>query len=92
MPVWQGIYLRLVGREEKLIELIFLFLYLFGIKNIILLIAAVSIALHWLIDFLTVHTPLTLEGPDRTFHLINDRIFDSLKNECVARIEPKRID
>ena len=38
------------------IESIFLLLYIFGIKHILLTIAAWSIFLHWVIDFLTVHT------------------------------------
>jgi hypothetical protein len=39
-----------------IIEMILLLLYLFGIKHIILLIASLSILIHWLIDFLTVPT------------------------------------
>jgi len=34
-------------------------------------------------DFLTVHTPLTFDGSDKTFHLIDESFFDSLKNGCV---------
>jgi erythronate-4-phosphate dehydrogenase len=34
-------------------------------------------------DFITLHTPLTLEGVDRTFHLANARFFKLLKRGCV---------
>ena len=34
-------------------------------------------------DFITLHTPLTLEGIDKTFHLANERFFESLKAGCV---------
>ena len=34
-------------------------------------------------DFITLHTPLTFEGIDRTFHLADERFFDSLKAGCV---------
>jgi erythronate-4-phosphate dehydrogenase len=30
-------------------------------------------------DFITVHTPLTVDGPDKTFHLADEEFFDSLK-------------
>jgi len=48
------------------IELLLLLLYLSGIRNIIMGIAALSIAIHWLIDFLAVHT--------RPFAPIDNRI------------------
>jgi len=34
-------------------------------------------------DFVTVHTPLTFEGTDATFHLANEEFFNSLKTGCV---------
>jgi erythronate-4-phosphate dehydrogenase len=34
-------------------------------------------------DFVTVHTPLTFEGVDKTFHLADERFFGSLKKGCV---------
>jgi erythronate-4-phosphate dehydrogenase len=34
-------------------------------------------------DFITLHTPLTLEGPDKTQHLADERFFSSLKEGCV---------
>jgi len=34
-------------------------------------------------DFVTIHTPLTFEGIDRTFHLADERFFNSLKSGCV---------
>jgi len=34
-------------------------------------------------DFITLHTPLTYEGIDKTFHLIDDEFFKSLKVGCV---------
>jgi erythronate-4-phosphate dehydrogenase len=34
-------------------------------------------------DFITLHTPLTFEGVDKTFHLANDKFFQSLKKGCV---------
>ena len=30
-------------------------------------------------DFITMHTPLTFEGTDKTFHLADEKFFDSLK-------------
>jgi hypothetical protein len=48
------------------IELILLVLYISGIRSIILEIAALSIAIHWFIDFLMVHT--------RPFAPIDNRI------------------
>ena len=33
-------------------------------------------------DFITLHTPLTFEGIDRTFHLADERFFKSLKKGC----------
>ena len=64
------------------IELILLILYLYGINNIYLLIVALSIAIHWLIDFLTVHT--------RPFDPIDKRIisifFHSKKQRLVSEL------
>jgi len=34
-------------------------------------------------DFVTLHTPLTFEGIDKTFHLADERFFKSLKKGCV---------
>ena len=34
-------------------------------------------------DFITLHTPLTFEGIDRTFHLADENFFKSLKERCV---------
>jgi len=34
-------------------------------------------------DFITLHTPLTFEGIDRTFHLADERFFKLLKTGCV---------
>jgi erythronate-4-phosphate dehydrogenase len=34
-------------------------------------------------DFVTLHTPLTFEGEDKTFHLADKSFFDSLKTGCV---------
>lgn len=34
-------------------------------------------------DFITIHTPLTREGPDRTFHLADSDFFASLKRDAV---------
>jgi hypothetical protein len=48
------------------IEVVLFLFYLFGVKSIYLLIAAYSFFIHWLIDFLTVHT--------RPFDPINKKI------------------
>ena len=34
-------------------------------------------------DFITVHTPLTFGGPDKTYHLVDEEFLDSLKEGCV---------
>ena len=34
-------------------------------------------------DFITFHTPLTFEGPDKTHHLADEKFFRSLKQRCV---------
>jgi erythronate-4-phosphate dehydrogenase len=34
-------------------------------------------------DFLTVHTPLTFSGPDKTFHLMDENFFRNLKKDCI---------
>ncbi len=34
-------------------------------------------------DFITLHTPLTREGQDKTFHLADEKFFASLKTGCV---------
>jgi erythronate-4-phosphate dehydrogenase len=34
-------------------------------------------------DFITLHTPLTFDGIDKTFHLANESFFESLKAGCV---------
>jgi erythronate-4-phosphate dehydrogenase len=34
-------------------------------------------------DFITLHTPLTREGQDKTYHLADEKFFASLKTSCV---------
>jgi len=34
-------------------------------------------------DFITLHTPLTFEGLDKTYHLADEKFFKSLKEKCV---------
>ncbi len=34
-------------------------------------------------DFITLHTPLTSQGQDKTFHLANERFFKSLKTKSI---------
>lgn len=34
-------------------------------------------------DFVTMHTPLTMEGPDKTFHLADEKFFASMKDGAV---------
>ena len=34
-------------------------------------------------DFITLHTPLTFEGKDKTFHLVEEKFFKSLKAGCI---------
>jgi erythronate-4-phosphate dehydrogenase len=34
-------------------------------------------------DFITLHTPLTFEGEDKTFHLADENFFKSLKKGCI---------
>lgn len=34
-------------------------------------------------DFITLHTPLTQEGPDRTYHLADERFFAAMKSGAV---------
>jgi erythronate-4-phosphate dehydrogenase len=34
-------------------------------------------------DFITLHTPLTFEGVDKTFHLADEKFFKSLKTRCI---------
>jgi erythronate-4-phosphate dehydrogenase len=34
-------------------------------------------------DFITLHTPLTFEGIDKTLHLANEKFFKSLKTGCI---------
>jgi erythronate-4-phosphate dehydrogenase len=34
-------------------------------------------------DFMTIHTPLTFEGVDKTYHLADESFFKSLKKGCV---------
>jgi len=34
-------------------------------------------------DFVTLHTPLTFEGVDKTFHLADEKFFKSLKAGCI---------
>jgi hypothetical protein len=48
------------------IEALLLILYIYGVRSMYLLISSLSIFLHWIIDFLTVHT--------RPFEPIDNRI------------------
>lgn len=34
-------------------------------------------------DFITVHTPMTFGGPDKTYHLVDEEFYSSLKGGCV---------
>jgi erythronate-4-phosphate dehydrogenase len=34
-------------------------------------------------DFITLHTPLTFDGPDKTYHLADEKFFKSLRERCV---------
>jgi erythronate-4-phosphate dehydrogenase len=34
-------------------------------------------------DFISLHIPLTYEGEDKTYHMANDKFFNSLKKKCV---------
>ena len=34
-------------------------------------------------DFITMHTPLTKEGPDKTFHLADEKFFSSVKDGAI---------
>ena len=34
-------------------------------------------------DFITLHTPLTFEGRDKTYHLADEKFFKSLKERCI---------
>ena len=34
-------------------------------------------------DFITIHTPLTFGGMDKTYHLVNEDFLSSLKQDCV---------
>ncbi|MFB0553241.1 MAG: 4-phosphoerythronate dehydrogenase PdxB [Phycisphaerae bacterium] len=34
-------------------------------------------------DFITLHTPLTFEGVDKTYHLADEKFFKSLKERCI---------
>ena len=34
-------------------------------------------------DFITLHTPLTFDGQDKTYHLADEKFFNSLAQECV---------
>ncbi|MHC4645654.1 MAG: 4-phosphoerythronate dehydrogenase PdxB [Planctomycetota bacterium] len=34
-------------------------------------------------DFITLHTPLTFEGTDKTFHLADEKFFGSLRSGCI---------
>ncbi len=65
------------------IELCFLMLFLFGIKSIILGIAASAIGIHWLIDFLMVHT--------KPFAPIDNRIVSLLFKTKKQRIYSEAI-
>lgn len=65
------------------IELILFIFYLYGVRNIILLIAIICIFLHWLVDFLTVHTrPLDPLNKKKIvslfFHTTKQRIWSEI--------------
>ena len=64
------------------IELIFLILYIYIGPNIYFLIASLGILIHWLIDFLTVHTrpfdPLNKHVVSLFFHSKKQRIFSEI--------------
>lgn len=64
------------------IEILLILLYLFGLNHILIIIAGLSIGLHWLIDFLTVHT--------RPYAPINNKIvclfFSTKKQRVVSEI------
>ena len=64
------------------IELMLIVFYLYGIESVYLLIAAVAIALHWLIDFLTVHTrpfdPIDKRIVSLFFHTKKQRIVSEM--------------
>jgi hypothetical protein len=72
------------------IELVFLILYLYGIKSSLLLIASLSIAFHWLIDFLTVHTrpfdPLDKRVISLFFHSKKQRITSEIIITLISAI------
>ncbi|MHC4272012.1 MAG: 4-phosphoerythronate dehydrogenase, partial [Planctomycetota bacterium] len=34
-------------------------------------------------DFISLHIPLTYEGEDKTYHMADDKLFNSLKKKCV---------
>ncbi|MCP6719496.1 MAG: hypothetical protein KJI71_04710 [Patescibacteria group bacterium] len=72
------------------LELIFLTMYAFGIRNIILLIAALSLIIHWLIDFLTVHTrplaPINNKAVSLFFHTRKQRIISELVVTSISLI------
>lgn len=34
-------------------------------------------------DFITIHTPLTFDGIDKTYHLCDEKFFNSLKKGCI---------
>ncbi len=48
--------------------------------------SAIFIELYDLIhrsDIVTLHVPLTLSHPDKTYHMVNNRFLSSLKHDCV---------
>ncbi|MAG08098.1 hypothetical protein CMO89_01385 [Candidatus Woesearchaeota archaeon] len=65
-----------------IIEAIIGLLYLFGIRNIILVIAAASIFIHWVIDFLTVHTKPFMPFNDGIFSLF----FHTKKQRIISEV------
>ncbi len=72
------------GIQEPLGVLVMLIilgvLYLLGIRDPVVLIAAIIIPLHWLVDFLTVHTRPLLPFNNKLVVLF----FDSMKQRIVS--------
>jgi len=70
-----------------LIMLTLSFLYLFGIKSELIIIAIACIFLHWLVDFLTVHTrpfaPISNKVVSLFFHTKKQRMVSEMIISCV---------
>ena len=65
-----------------IIELLILILYLIGFNTIIIIIVSLSIFIHWIIDFLTVHTkplvPFNNKIISLFFHSKKQRIYSEI--------------